>query len=294
MRPVRSPADVVANVARFNRDARHYPDLVRSICVATTYWVHEPASGTFGPSKFVGYAGMTFDTYRRAGEHYRMKQSTGAPFDGGYVKPKIEAVTGEEYRPLPELVGRLVEWGTRLIEADVFGNADRTKWKFIVLDAPDDNATESLQAVAAELDATGYFAPDPTIDQRRRVQQEIVQRQGQPAFRQRLLTAYGGRCAVTGCDATAALEAAHIDPYSGPASQRAPNGLLLRADLHTLFDLDQIGFDPDTLAVALTPALAATAYVELQGVHLRVPTKPADRPDRAALSRRWMRFNAGE
>ncbi len=49
-----------------------------------------------------------------------------------------------------------------------------------------------------------------------------------------LLKAYSGRCAVTGCDAEPALEAAHLRPYKGPESNTAANGLLLRSDIHTL------------------------------------------------------------
>jgi hypothetical protein len=122
----------------------------------------------------------------------------------------------------------------------------------------------------------------------------VVRRRGQPEFRSRLIAAYGGRCAVTGCDAVAAVEAAHIDPYSGPASQHVANGLLLRADLHTLFDLDLIGIDPDTLTVALAPAVRDTAYADLHGVSLRRPADPAGGPDRDALARRWLRFVGGE
>src|SRR5262245_42509124 len=44
----------------------------------------------------------------------------------------------------------------------------------------------------------------------KKVRRLINERRGQPKFREKLLSAYGGRCAVTGCDAEAALEAAHI------------------------------------------------------------------------------------
>jgi hypothetical protein len=83
--------------------------------------------------------------------------------------------------------------------------------------------------------------------------------------------AYGGRCAVTGCDAVAALEASHIVPYCGPQSHHVTNGLLLRADLHTLFDLDLMGIDPDTMTVALAPAIKGTTYSEFQGRRLTLP-----------------------
>ncbi|RQW84064.1 HNH endonuclease signature motif containing protein [Micromonospora globispora] len=79
--------------------------------------------------------------------------------------------------------------------------------------------------------------PDPAEDLRLRTLRYIVQRQGQASFRQRLLDAYDGRCVVTGESADAVLEAAHTDSYMGPHGNRITNGLILRADLHTLLRL---------------------------------------------------------
>ena len=61
-------------------------------------------------------------------------------------------------------------------------------------------------------------------------------RHRQDEFRDQLLTAYGSSCCVTGYDAVPALQGAHILAYSGRASQSAQNGLLLRSDIHLLFD----------------------------------------------------------
>ena len=85
----------------------------------------------------------------------------------------------------------------------------------------------------------------------------ICIRRGQPAFRAALLAAYGGRCAITGCDVEDVLEAAHISPYSGPSSSHASNGLLLRADIHTLFDCGLVAFDPKTREVVLADSVNA-------------------------------------
>ena len=87
-------------------------------------------------------------------------------------------------------------------------------------------------------------APTDDYDARVRATRQIVSRRGQPKFRARLLSAYVGRCAITGADAEAVLEAAHIRPYRGPESNALPNGLLLRADIHTLFDLALLAIDP--------------------------------------------------
>jgi putative restriction endonuclease len=61
-------------------------------------------------------------------------------------------------------------------------------------------------------------------------------RLGQGAFRVLVIDAWHRRCAVTGERTLPALEAAHIKPYAEEGPHRVSNGLLLRADLHRLFD----------------------------------------------------------
>jgi hypothetical protein len=157
---------------------------------------------------------------------------------------------------------------------------------------PDGRSAADLTRVAVATADEGHFSPATLKDERERRLREIVERRGQPEFRTCLVSAYNGRCAVTGCDAVAALEAAHIAPYSGPQSNHVSNGLLLRADIHTLFDLDLIGIDPQTLTVALGAALQGTSYGALAGRSLAIPGDPSERPSLEALAGRWLRFNA--
>ena len=120
----------------------------------------------------------------------------------------------------------------------------------------------------------------------RRAQLDAVAREGQSPFRRDLLQAYQGRCAITGWEVGAALEAAHIVPYLGPTSNQIRNGLLLRADLHTLFDRALIQIDPDTQKVIVHESLLQSEYGEYHGTVLRSPTHPGDRPSSELLSRR--------
>ena len=76
---------------------------------------------------------------------------------------------------------------------------------------------------------------------------------------------------MTGCDFTDALEAAHIHPYVGQASNVVNNGLLLRADVHTLFDLYLVAVNPDSLKIAVAPALRQSTYGELDGSAMKSP-----------------------
>jgi putative restriction endonuclease len=136
------------------------------------------------------------------------------------------------------------------------------------------------------------FDPKNTIDARERTVAQIVQRRGQAAFRRELLIAYEGKCAISGCDAEQALEAAHIRPYRGKDTDRVENGLLLRADLHTLFDVGLIAIEPASLSILLAPKLTTSSYANMVGRSLRVPQQEALRPSRAALAehREWCGF----
>lgn len=135
-------------------------------------------------------------------------------------------------------------------------------------------------------------AEPPTDDYNARVRttRQIVARRGQPKFRAGLLDAYQGCCAVTGTDAAAVLEAAHIRPYRGPESNAVPNGLLLRADIHTLFDLALLAINPTSLEVAVSKALSGSVYADLDGRPLNLPAAGSSRPSGDALKSAWDRF----
>ncbi|MCX4386469.1 HNH endonuclease [Micromonospora peucetia] len=141
------------------------------------------------------------------------------------------------------------------------------------------SATEVDRLVDA-LEARSAPEPEALPEGRRRRLAEVTARQGQADFRRRLIEAYGRRCAITGCDTEAALQAAHISPYDGPATNRVTNGLLLRADVHNLFDRGLIWIDEQLL---VRVKAEAAHYASWHGEELRLPARPADRPDAAAL-----------
>lgn len=113
----------------------------------------------------------------------------------------------------------------------------------------------------------------------------VVMRPGQSEFRIKLLRAYECRCAITGCGVDTVLEAAHIIPYRNAASDHIGNGLLLRADIHKLFDAGMVTVDETTMQVVVSPTLAGTEYERYQGSQLRLPKAPSFRPSCEALNR---------
>ena len=93
----------------------------------------------------------------------------------------------------------------------------------------------------------------------------------------------------SGCDAEAALEACHIRPYMGAHTNALSNGLLLRADLHTLFDLGLLAVDTATMTAVVAPELEGTTYGELIGMPVAVPKVMPSGSNLEALNshRRW-------
>jgi hypothetical protein len=143
---------------------------------------------------------------------------------------------------------------------------------------------EILTPASNALADAGQFDPTSEVDARTITTRSIAQRQGQPEFRRALLAAYSGRCAITGCPVPDVLEAAHIMPYRGAHTNVVENGLLLRADLHTLFDLFLLGVDSTTWTVRIAPVLRRTPYDAYAGQALRLPTDTAARPSAEALA----------
>ena len=161
--------------------------------------------------------------------------------------------------------------------------------KSIVINLPVENLEEiiiDIENIESKLD----FNPENLTDARKRIDTAIVKRQGQSKFRSELLKAYGGKCAITDCDAEAALEAAHIFPYLGTDTNHVKNGLLLRADIHTLFDLYLISINPDTSKVVVSSTLLNTCYKELNGKSLKPPQDYAASPSPQALARHYETF----
>ncbi len=112
-------------------------------------------------------------------------------------------------------------------------------------------------------------------------------RPGQAEFREALRQRYGDRCMITGCSLVEIVEAAHIVPYRMNSDHHPANGLLLRADLHALFDLHLLGMTRSQVSVH--PEAKQAGYADLDGVTLRVLSDLRPSRDALAIRRRGSR-----
>lgn len=116
----------------------------------------------------------------------------------------------------------------------------------------------------------------------------IHPRLGQGAFRVLVTDIYKRRCAITQERTLPALEAAHIRPYSEGGHHEARNGLLLRRDIHSLFDAGYVTVTPE-LRFEVSRSIKeeyenGRHYYALHGQPITAPTNAAQRPDTAVLS----------
>jgi putative restriction endonuclease len=108
-------------------------------------------------------------------------------------------------------------------------------------------------------------------------------RLGQGTFRVSVIEAYGRACAVTGEHSLPVLEAAHIRPYAEEGAHEVRNGLLLRTDIHRLYDRGFVTVTPE-LEFRVSPKLRerwenGRAYYALEGPLKVLPRRADERPD---------------
>lgn len=203
--------------------------------------------------------------YDRARKIWR--SDSNHPRDRLFRKGRQRATTYEPFRPAVH-----GHWDLR--------SNDQSVWEAVALPT----TILGLAEAQAQEQAFDHLPPlDTDHDGRVWTLTAVAQRQGQGAFRAKLLEAYSQCCAITGCNAVAVLEAAHILPYRGEHTHRADNGLLLRSDLHTLFDLGLLWITK-THTVAIADTLRGTDYEGLDGQALRLPAQVEHHPNPAHLA----------
>jgi hypothetical protein len=118
---------------------------------------------------------------------------------------------------------------------------------------------------------------------------KIASRPGQKDFSVRVRKAYGGKCAITNCSTTEALQAAHIrvDESHRRDFDDTSNGILLRADVHALFDAGLITLTSDGSALELSEKLTDTSYDFLRKAKVIRPQRNAPSAKNIAHHRNW-------
>ena len=116
----------------------------------------------------------------------------------------------------------------------------------------------------------------------------VTPRLGQGAFRVLVTDIYGRRCAVTQERTLPALDAAHIRPYSDGGKHEAHNGLLLRRDIHRLFDTGYVTVTPDfnfEVSHRIREEFEnGRDYYKLHGRRICIPKRLDLRPDAGSLA----------
>jgi len=215
-----------------------------------------------------------------------------APLQEAVAVQTFEAHYGSTFRPAPAALT------VRHVNDAVVRPSDQMSIKELDLvklepNLLTDSGCRSLVedfASAITFESLTHPGPDTTpvesiIETRRRVLREVNLRRGQPQFRQRLIERYGSACQISRCDYPCLVEAAHIAPYAISNENGVHNGLLLRSDLHILFDLGMLAIHPRDMTISLHADLMKMEYGAFQGKQLFVNGTTG--PDRKALEARW-------
>lgn len=166
-----------------------------------------------------------YDTLRRRIEKYR-GEVRGDPEIGCNILNGPFFFDEADWIPVPE------SWAPNIVRGRTFDTADNDGMHLW------DGVAERL----GRMPASGNVMDEPA---RYGAEYLAHARLGQGAFRVLVTDAYHRRCAVTGERTLPVLEAAHIQPFAEHGLHLIANGLLLRSDLHTLFDRGYVTVTPD-------------------------------------------------
>lgn len=152
---------------------------------------------------------------RRRVERYRTTESTGDPVIGCNILNSPFFLEERDWIPIPET------WAPNTQQGRTFDTTENDGLR--LWNAVDGHLAKT--AAAVQIEAPRFGAEYLTRA-----------RLGQGTFRVLVTEAYERRCAITGERTLPVLEAAHIKPFAQTGPHLVSNGLLLRSDLHILFD----------------------------------------------------------
>lgn len=221
-----------------------------------------------------GNGASNFDEMRRRIEHYRgIENDPRGQYEIGCLLIS-QPVFFEE----GDWIRQPLDWPMNTVQGktyDLTAGEGRRIWE------------ECLQRVSSR---SKVFEPLISEDERPRYGNPILvhPRLGQGIFRVAVTDAYGRACAVTTEHTLPILEAAHIKPFSQEGPHKVSNGLLLRSDIHKLFDCGYVTVTPEYRFEASRRLKEdfdnGRTYYALHGKQIQVPMFPANRPDPALLA----------
>jgi len=207
------------------------------------------------------------DTYRRAPADLR-----NDPVIGCIILNSPFFLPENSWIPVPS------DWAPNIVQGrtyDLRTSPGRELWETISLLLSEHRIDPLTSEIAEE---QGPMFGDPVTHR---------PRLGQGAFRVMVTDFYDRRCAVTGERSLPALEAAHIRPVAENGTHRINNGLLIRSDIHRLFDRGYVTVTPDChfrVSHRLRDDFDnGEVYYRMHGEEIRVPTDPDKRPSRELL-----------
>lgn len=124
--------------------------------------------------------------------------------------------------------------------------------------------------------------PNTPDDQLEKIQTLILRRRHQSLFRISLMKLYDNKCAISGCDVDEVLQAAHITKYSCNGNNSNNNGIILRSDLHCLFDNNLFAINPINLLLRFHPSLKKSEYWIYNGIRI------ANRVDNSSIELKYL------
>jgi putative restriction endonuclease len=243
--------------------------------------LHSPKNFIVGGGHFVRYSQLpgslawdafadkngvaSLDELRIRIRRYRREDGSIDPVIGCNILAEPFFLQRSEWIPIPK------NWAPNIVQGKTYDTKTaegRALWGSVQLAVTGHSRVKELALIGEFPDEKRFGAEYLTRG-----------RLGQGAFRVLVTDAYERRCAVTGEKTLPVLEAAHIKPYALDGPHRVSNGILLRSDLHKLFDLGYVTVTPD-LRLHVSPRLKAEwhngrEYYAHHGEPLRF--HPADR-----------------
>jgi predicted restriction endonuclease len=131
---------------------------------------------------------------------------------------------------------------------------------------------------------------DAVDDELEKMWRLVNQRMHQSRFKKNISYLYNGRCAISGSSVPEVLDAAHISGHKVSGNNKNKNGILMRTDLHRLFDRNLLLIHPDRLTVHLHPGIKDKTYTTFEGQPISKP-KNDNLPAKEFLQEKWN--NAG-